>query len=102
MGCKPHNSKNSDNRLDRPVKNGWLSLFSISEYVRFPIRPDDRFEGDLKIDMDDMEDLAEVIAQRTGRPLDRCQQNPLCGKVKTVRDLVEFFIHQPRRSPPAA
>lgn len=70
----------------------------ITAYVRFPIRADDRLEDDLKIDPDDVDDLAEAIAQRTRRPLDHCEQNPLYGKVKTVGELVGFFVHQPRRS----
>lgn len=71
-------------------------------YVRFPIRPEDRLEEDLKIDSEDIDYLAEVIALRTGRPLEECEKNPLCGKVKTVGELVEFFVYQQRRSRPAA
>jgi hypothetical protein len=74
----------------------------LASYVQFPIRPDDRLEGDLKIDSDGLDDIAEAVVQRTGRPPDACEANPLYGKVKTVRDLVEFFIHQLRRSRPAA
>ncbi len=67
-------------------------------YVRFPIRAEDRLEGDLLLDSDDVDELDEAIAQRTGRPLEQCEQNPLYEKVTTVREVVEFFVHQPPRS----
>ena len=72
----------------------------LTRYVRFPIRPDDRLRDDLKIDHDDVGDIAEVIAQRTGRQLLDCEANPLYGRVTTVRELVEFFVRQPRREGP--
>jgi hypothetical protein len=68
----------------------------LANYVQFPIRPDDRVEDDLGIDPEDLDDIAEAMAYRTGRPLEGCEDNPLFGKVRTVRELVEFFIHQPR------
>lgn len=55
----------------------------IAEFTQFPIRPEDRLEDDLKIDPEDIEDAATAIAQRTGRPLDECERNPLYGNVKT-------------------
>lgn len=72
----------------------------LSLYVTFPIRGSDRFEEDLKLDALDLVEIAQVVAQRTGRPLEQCEQNPLYDKVRTVRDLVDFFRHQPRQ--PAA
>ena len=62
-----------------------------------PIRADDRLNEDLKIDGDDLDlDVVEVIAQRTGRSFSGYRQNPYCGKVHTVRDLVMFFNVQPK------
>ena len=74
----------------------------VASYVQFPIRPDDRLQEDLKVDSEDLDDIAEAIAQRSGRALEDCEANPLYGKVTTVRELVEFFIHQTRRKRPAA
>lgn len=91
--------------LDCRATDTWIvrAVFEeLAAYVQFPIRPDDRLEDDLKIDSDDIDDVAEAVAQRTGRPLDAREANPLYGKVTTVRELVEFFRHQPRRSRPAA
>ena len=61
----------------------------------FPIRPSDRFEEDFNIHPDDIEDIARDIAERAGYSLEHYEQNPLCGKVETVGDLVHFLVHQP-------
>jgi len=61
----------------------------------FPIRPDDRLEEDLDIDGDDLDFfLLKQIAERTGRSLAETKMNSYYGKVKTVRDLVGFFVGQ--------
>lgn len=90
-------------QFDCRATDTWI-LRAVFEYlsslVRFPIRADDRMDEELKIDSEEIPDIAEVVAQRTGRPLEKCESNPLYGKVKTVRELVEFFIHQPRRQSP--
>jgi len=66
-----------------------------SECTDFPIRPDDRLLEDLRIDPEDLDDLlARQIAERTGRSLANPEENPYYGKVKTVRDLVTFFLGQ--------
>jgi hypothetical protein len=74
----------------------------LATVVQFPIRPADRLEDDLKIDLEDLDEYAVAVAQRSARTLSGCEANPLYGKVKTVRELVEFFVRQPRRSLPAA
>jgi hypothetical protein len=61
-----------------------------------PIRTDDRWEEDLRIDPDDFDELVMDIARRAGRSMDDAAHNPFCGKVTTVRDLVTFLEHQPR------
>lgn len=73
----------------------------LQPYCRFgrgtlPLRPTDDLEIDLRIAPEDLDDLAEDIAYRTGRSLEGGDKNPLCGNVKTVSDLVMFFTHQPR------
>jgi hypothetical protein len=64
----------------------------------FPIRPDDRFEADLLIDPEDLEDMAVVIAARAGRSLENTSTNPFYTKVETPFDLVRFLSHQPMSS----
>jgi hypothetical protein len=62
-----------------------------------PIRAADRLKEDLPIDAEDLEmDLAEEIAQRTGRSLKDTTANPYYGKIRTVEDLVLFFNSQPK------
>ncbi len=73
-----------------------LSRYSAVGGCPLPIRADDRWEEDLKIDPEDFEDLAMDIAQRAGRSMDDTEHNPFYGKVRTVRDLVSFFEHQSR------
>lgn len=79
----------------------------ISQYLKIdsrtlPIRADDRFEEELDMDSDDLEDVAVAIANRTGRSLHNSKENPFYAKIKTVRDLVTFFEHQARLSKAAS
>jgi len=67
----------------------------LDSHRGFPLRADDDFEKDLKIDGEDLDDLAYTVAARTGYDMTACDQNPIYGKVKTVRDFVMFFTHQP-------
>jgi hypothetical protein len=69
----------------------------LGNWCAFPLRREDRLADDLGIDSEDLDDLAEVVAQRTGRTLEECEGNPWFGKVTTVGALVSFFEHQPRR-----
>ena len=60
-----------------------------------PIKASDNLIETLKLDEDDLDlDLAEEIAQRTGRSLNDCEGNPYYGKVTTAGKLVLFFNHQ--------
>ena len=61
-----------------------------------PIRRTDRCEKDLKIDPEDLNDLASDVAFRAQRSLNGSEKNPLYNKVQTVGDLVAFFEHQPK------
>ena len=48
------------------------------------------------MDEDDIDlDLAEIVAVRTGRSLENCENNPYFGNVSTLGDLVRFFNAQP-------
>jgi hypothetical protein len=63
----------------------------------FPIHADDRWEEDLQINSEDMDnDFLPDIAYRAGRSLEDTQKNPYYGRVKTVRDIVGFLEHQPK------
>lgn len=67
----------------------------VQPLVDFPLRKTDRFDRELDL-YDDLEELAEEVAQRTGRPLANCESNPWYGKVNTLEDFVAFFSSQPQ------
>jgi len=69
----------------------------IQPLVKFPIRKSDNFYRDLKLDAEDIDDIAEEIAQRTGRLLDANRENPYFGRVTTVEEMVLFFTCQPKQ-----
>lgn len=92
--------------FDRKAVDTWIIRAVHEElqmYVKHsgglcPIRATDRFEEDLHIDPEEMDELLPVIAQRTGRSTDNTESNPYFGKVSTVGDLVHFVNCQPRAS----
>jgi len=64
-------------------------------YPDFPVRADDRLVEDLWMDPDDIDlDVFTDAAERTGRSVQDTQNNPLYGRVKTARDLVDFLCAQ--------
>ena len=74
----------------------WIIRAVYDEFAwTFPLRPSDRLKEDLRIDGDDLDFGAVNIARRTGRSLDGYERNPMYGKIKTLRDVVMFFHHQP-------
>ena len=62
----------------------------------FPMRASDRISDDLRLDDEDLDYLAEEIAERSCRTLSDSESNPFYESVTTVRDLVLFFAHQGR------
>jgi hypothetical protein len=60
------------------------------------IRASDRLLEDLRIDPEDADDLAGVVAVRAGYDFTDISTNPLLGKVFTVGELVMFFTSQRR------
>ena len=60
----------------------------------YPIRASDRFMEELRIEGEDVEDIADMVATRAGYDFSDYSANPLAGKVFTVGDLVMFFSHQ--------
>jgi hypothetical protein len=87
--------------FDRRVVDPWVLRATYDElqpFCRFrggvlPLRPTDRLEADLGIDGEELGDLARDIARRAWRSMDRMEANPV-ARVDTVRDLVEFLVHQ--------
>jgi len=73
-----------------------LSGFLLVDGRHFPVRATDNCEKDLKIDPEDLDDLAADIAFRARRSMENTKQNPFFGKVRTVADMVAFLEHQPR------
>ncbi len=90
--------------FDRKVVDTWIIRAVHQElqvYVKYPdgvcpIRSTDRLDQDLHIDLEDIDDLFPVIAQRTGRSTKNTESNPYYGKVSTAGDLVLFVNSQPR------
>ncbi len=73
-----------------------LQTYFPQQAQPFPIRPTDKMVDDLDIDPDDINFIAQDIAERAGYSLESSQQNPLYGKVETVGELIQFFTHQPK------
>ncbi len=74
----------------------------LQPYCRYgrgalPLRETDDLLSILGIDPEELEDVAEMIAARAGRSMDRPEENPYFGRVNTVGDLARFFLHQPGR-----
>lgn len=75
----------------------------LQPYVTFgggraPLRPSDRLGDDLRIDPDDIDmAIVQKVAARTGRSLERVEENPFHGRVTTVGDLVRLLSGQAPR-----
>ena len=96
--------------FDRRKTDTWILRAVYEELSRFiaiggraiPVRPADRCEKDLKIDPEDLGDLAEDIAFRARRSMNGAERNPIYGKIERVTDVVTFLEHQPRIFEPGA
>jgi len=86
-----------DTWLIRAVYDALQKQLQDKDGVPFPIRSTDRLREDLKIDDEDLDEIALSIAPRAGYDLSDTNSNPLCGKVTTVNDMVIFFTHQPKK-----
>ena len=87
--------RGTDTWIVRAVYEELCRFLSVDGRL-FPLRKADHCEKDLKIDPEDLDDLAGDIAFRAGRSMEDTKSNPLYGKVKTVSDIVTFLEHQPR------
>lgn len=83
--------RNLDTRIIRAVYE------ELQEYVGTPVplRPLDRFEEDLHIDTEELDNIAEQIAKRCSRRFSDVASNPYFGHVRTVSDLIQFLYAQP-------
>jgi hypothetical protein len=89
--------RNTDTWILRAVYEE-LQLYLAPHCPAFPLRAEDDLCRDLKIDEQHRDfDIARRVLERTGRSLDGAQLNPLYGKVRTVRDFVNFVAAQPWR-----
>jgi hypothetical protein len=90
-------ARNTDTWILRAVYEE-LQAYLAPSYPAFPLRAEDDLCRDLKIDQQHLDfDIARRVLERTGRSLDGAQLNPLYGKVRTVRDFVNFVADQPWR-----
>lgn len=74
-----------------------LTPFTECRGERLPLRPSDRFEADLGIDLDDLEDLVPQLVERCERVPGNWKANPYYEKLSTVGNLVYFISAQPLR-----
>jgi hypothetical protein len=89
--------------FDRRSTDFWIIRAVYEELAAYfnsevPILAADRFEDDLQMDWEDLDDLAGDMAARAGRSMEHTKSNPLFGKVKSVRDLVLFLSLQPEQA----
>lgn len=73
----------------------------LQQYATFrdgtcPLNASDKLEKDLNIDPEDIEDVIQIVAQRSVRSLENTEINPYYGKITTVGDFVLFINSQPR------
>jgi len=62
----------------------------------FPVMASDDIAKLYGMEDEDLDDFAKKLTQKTGRGWNQLEQNPLYGKVITVRDLVLFVNFQPK------
>ena len=90
--------------FDRRTVDPWViraTYEEVAPWTNFrggmlPLRASDRFDKELGINGEDVDEMVWDIARRTGRSLDGAERNPLYGRVVTVGDLVRFVSWQPR------
>lgn len=68
----------------------WLQPYVTA----FPVCASDRLSADLHLEADDVDDLLQEIAARSGRSLEKAEDNPWYGSVHTVKDMVAFINAQ--------
>src|SRR4051812_5378542 len=81
------------------IRAVWNALLPYTESSGrgIPLRRTDRFEDDLGIDPDDVEDLVVQLVEQCERVPGNWKANPFYDRVITVGDLVHFISAQPLR-----
>jgi hypothetical protein len=92
--------------LDYRATDTWILRAVYEELTSYrgrdepvvPIRPDDELCRTLGIDAEDLtEYLLPVIAYRSGRSLDLGAEDTSLVSIRTVTDVVQFLLNQPRQ-----
>jgi hypothetical protein len=90
--------RHTDTWVLRAVYEELQAYAELQKYASFAIHTGDTWEQ-LGIDGEDLVlDIAPSIARRSRRTLRDADRNPFNDNVATVRDLVNFFLHQPREA----
>jgi hypothetical protein len=81
------------------IRAVWNTLVPLTESRgrQIPLRPTDRFEEDLLVDLDDLEDLVPRLVEQCERVMGNWKANPFYHRLNTVADLVYFISAQPLR-----
>jgi hypothetical protein len=81
------------------VRAVWNTLVPLTETCgrTIPLRPSDRFDADLGLDPDDLEDLIPPLVEQCERVGGNWKANPYYDRLTTVGDLVRFISAQPLR-----
>jgi hypothetical protein len=82
------------------IRAVWNALvpYTGSKGRRVPLRPTDRFDEDLGIDPDDIEELVSHLVEQCERVPGNWKANPFYDSVATAGGLVRFISAQPLRS----
>ena len=90
--------RNVDTKIMREVWNELQLYLGKYNGKPFPIKAEDTFEQNYKIDSDDLDDIYWSVADRLNISTEQPENNPYFDKVTNVRNLVLFLNNQPRRS----
>jgi hypothetical protein len=82
-----------DTKIIRGAYEG-LQAWAGGGVVNFPVMASDNIGQLYGMVDEDLDDFAQELAQQAGRRWTQLEQNPLYGKVTTVRDLVLFVNSQ--------
>jgi hypothetical protein len=82
------------------VRAVWDALDPYTKFRggKLPLRPADDLSHTFGFEGDDLGDLIDEVAERSGHTLERKESNPLFGRVKTVGDVVRFVTFQPKET----
>ncbi len=89
--AKSFDLKNTDTWIIRAVYEELQDCLSIKN---FPIFADDNITKLFHIDGEEIDELLEIVAQRTGRSLENLEQNPYFNTEPTARNIVLLLNKQ--------